>query len=694
MPRHVSALQRLFAGILLLPVLAAAGCGGPSGSAGGGAGSTGLTEALLAEIYQYEDRRTAVEDRFNEFAVHPDPAVRSRAALALGRIGGPRAAALLERFVQDEDSAVRGEASFAAGLNGDPALGPALRLRLEDPDPQVRGLAIQALLRLGPGEEGPAALSRLLLERAAHAGSGKQGTEELQAILGNAWRLDGDDGLAGLLLEWAAKPAGSGGRMRQLAIYSLSRRGDPGAVPLFIRLLADPDPALRALSAKGLGTAGARGADPAVAGAALADLLASEEEWLVRVEGLTALGRLGVAPEPGILCRAMADEHPQVQIAAIRAGGGMSGVGDEVLLWLATLLGAEEPGVAPAAAAALARLGDPRGRRWGLDASGSTEPFRRADAAAVLAHAASDDGARAALRTLLGDESGSVVRAALTAVAGAGRSDEFLEDIARTLMEGTDALTRAAAAEALGAAGDPLSSLPLLLAADQREARQKAPDCRLSILGLLANHPENADAVRAVKRGLEGRDRLIRQRAAEILAGWGRRTEIPPGVCEARGQPPLETYRRAAELYRSRVEACIDTSHGTVRVELFPREAPLTVLHFIDLARKGCYFDSRFHRVVPGFVLQGGDPQGDGWGGPGDVIRCEINRREFDRGMVGMALSGKDTGGSQFFVTLAPQPHLDGRYTIFGRVVEGMTIVDRMRLGERMTRVRLAVDPA
>jgi len=367
---------------------------------------------------------------------------------------------------------------------------------------------------------------------------------------------------------------------------------------------------------------------------------------------------------------------------------------EEARGWLAALLGAEEPGVAPDAAEALARLGDLRGLRWGLDASGSPEPFRRADAAAVLAHFASDDKARVALRALLGDETGTVVRGALIAVAGAGCSAGFLEDITRTLIEDNDALTRAAAAEALGTVGDPVSSLPLLLAADRREAKQKAPDCRLSVLGILAAHPDNPEVVRTVRHGLEARDRLVRQRAADIMAGWGRRAEIPPGVCEARGTPRLDRYRRAAALYHSRVEARINTAQGTVLIELFPREAPLTVLNFLDLAREG-YFDGiRFHRVVPGFVVQGGDPQGDGWGGPGDTIRCENNRLEYDRGMVGMALSGKDTGGSQFFITLAPQPHLDGRYTIFGRVVEGMETVDRIRRGERIITVRMAVDPA
>lgn len=674
---------------LVLLLIVVFGCGSPPEPADGAGGQTGLTVPLLTEIYRYEDRRTPVADRFEELAAHPKAEVRRRAALALGRIGDPRSVPLLERLLEDVDLGVRGEAAFAAGLAGDPALGPAVRRRLEDDGPAVRGLAVQALLRLGPGEEGTGPLADLLLKRIGEA----QG-EDLDALLGNAWRLEGDDGLTGLLEQWAAKPADAGGRKRLLAIHSLARSGETTAAPLFIRLLADDDPAVRTLAAKGLGAAGSGGVDPAVIGAALIDCLSVEDHWLVRVEGFTALSRLGIVPKSELLCRAMADEHPQVQTAAIRAAGLMEGVSDKVREWLVALLGVDEPGVAPDAAEALARLGDHRGLDWGLEASRSSEPSRRAAAAAVLAHLSTEDEARAALRILLGDESESVARGALTAVAGAGRVPEFLEDITRTLIDGNSALTRAAAAEALGASGDPVSSLPLLLAADRRESRQKMPDCRLSILGLLANHQDHTEAVQSVARGLEARDRLVRQRAAEIMAGWGQRAAIPPGACEARGQPPLDLYRRAASLYHRRVEARICTAHGTVLIELFPREAPLTVLNFLDLARDG-YFDGiRFHRVVPGFVVQGGDPGGDGWGGPGYALRCENNRLEYQRGMVGMALSGKDTGGSQFFITLSPQPHLDGRYTIFGRVAEGMDVVDRIRRGERIRTVMMTVDPA
>ena len=99
--------------------------------------------------------------------------------------------------------------------------------------------------------------------------------------------------------------------------------------------------------------------------------------------------------------------------------------------------------------------------------------------------------------------------------------------------------------------------------------------------------------------------------------------------------------------------------------------------------------DLTFHRVVPNFVIQGGDPRGDGSGGPGHQIRCEINQRPYVRGTLGMALDGKDTGGSQFFITHTPQPHLDGGYTVFGQVVEGMDLVDQVVQGEVIRQVRV-----
>ena len=135
--------------------------------------------------------------------------------------------------------------------------------------------------------------------------------------------------------------------------------------------------------------------------------------------------------------------------------------------------------------------------------------------------------------------------------------------------------------------------------------------------------------------------------------------------------------------------AVLHTTAGVIEWAFFADEAPQTVRNFIRLARLG-YFDGlAVHRVVPNFVIQDGDPTGTGSGGPGYTIRCEYNRRRYHPGMVGMALSGKDTGGSQWFITHSPQPHLNGRYTIFARVVRGMDVVWRVVQGDRVTKVEL-----
>jgi cyclophilin family peptidyl-prolyl cis-trans isomerase/HEAT repeat protein len=149
-------------------------------------------------------------------------------------------------------------------------------------------------------------------------------------------------------------------------------------------------------------------------------------------------------------------------------------------------------------------------------------------------------------------------------------------------------------------------------------------------------------------------------------------------------------YRRALSRKNGSVKAVLTTEKGTFTIDLLPEDAPLTVDNFIKLARSRYFNGLEVHRVVPNFVMQDGDPRGDGNGGPGWSIRCEINMVPYERGSVGMALSGKDTGGSQWFVTHSPQPHLDGGYTVFGKVNDaGMRVVDNIVRGDKILTVRI-----
>ena len=133
----------------------------------------------------------------------------------------------------------------------------------------------------------------------------------------------------------------------------------------------------------------------------------------------------------------------------------------------------------------------------------------------------------------------------------------------------------------------------------------------------------------------------------------------------------------------------VETEVGSFEITFLRAFAPLTVSKIGALFQKGFYEGISFHRMVPNFVVQGGDPRGDGWGGPGTTMRCENNPIEYTEGTVGMALAGKDTGGSQFFIALDSQPHLLGTYTVFGRVTRGMEVVRALTPGDRILSTKL-----
>jgi cyclophilin family peptidyl-prolyl cis-trans isomerase len=188
--------------------------------------------------------------------------------------------------------------------------------------------------------------------------------------------------------------------------------------------------------------------------------------------------------------------------------------------------------------------------------------------------------------------------------------------------------------------------------------------------------------------GLLDPEHIVSQRAAQIYEErldenqWSR-------VPAPRTRFSLSKITTAVERYQTNPLATITTDRGEFELELYFDTAPLTVMNFIDLAERDFYNDVIFHRVIANFVAQGGDPEGTGWGGPGYLIRCEYSPRPYLRGTVGIATSGKDTGGSQFFIALSPLPHLEGRYTVFGQVLSGMEVVDQIVIGDSIRDIRI-----
>ena len=185
-----------------------------------------------------------------------------------------------------------------------------------------------------------------------------------------------------------------------------------------------------------------------------------------------------------------------------------------------------------------------------------------------------------------------------------------------------------------------------------------------------------ADFIRTISTHHEAAIREVAVDLARVT-----RTKITPGHSTILTVPLEE----ALTIRMARMQ----TSRGEVLIELYPEEAPLTVWNFARLADDGFYNRLSVHRVVPDFVVQDGDPRGDGAGGPGWTIPDEINPKRYSEGALGMAHAGPDTGGSQWFVTLAPQPHLDGIHTVFGQVVSGMGVMRDLQPGDRIESITI-----
>jgi cyclophilin family peptidyl-prolyl cis-trans isomerase len=289
-----------------------------------------------------------------------------------------------------------------------------------------------------------------------------------------------------------------------------------------------------------------------------------------------------------------------------------------------------------------------------------------------------------------------------------------IDDILRGQLANADVFIRAAAAGAIAdRPKDPDNVAALKAAFSVAFIKDKhEDDAMLAIMDALFKLDKEA-AVGSLLVALNAPDYLVRKKAFELLADPGlpaKNPGLPTLVESARGKhkdqvlpysPAYGTrlgqvlntdvdYRRALMRKDGSVRAIVTTEKGPFTIEFDPEEAPLTVDNWVKLARAGYFNGLEVHRVVPNFVMQDGDPRGDGNGGPGWSIRCEINMLPYDRGAVGMALSGKDTGGSQWFVTHAPQPHLDGGYTVFGHVAEkDMNVVDSIVRGDRIISVKI-----
>ena len=675
----------------------------------------------LASMLQLEDRRVlrleppplpapAVPPRQGRAALPPAPPpgpdlttlvtdpearVRRRAALAIGRVGLAAGVAPLTQTLADPDPEVREMAAFGLGLIGDAAAAPALVTALADASPVVRGRAAEALGLIGARPDGQAAgraaaesIGRMTAEYARSAavrGMAPDDEASPAAPEVEAFRL----GLYALVRLHAYEPLAAAaledGRPLTTwwpVAYALGRVGDPRAEAALLPLLQTPGTYTAAFAARGLGAIKA-----AAAVAPLAALASKAQAPLdVRVSAVRALAAIGDAAAAGpplakLLADAAADPNLSLEIVtalgALKAPHGLSLVQD--------LMSDPWPAMRAAAIRAAAAI-DPESFVLvlaGMDAD--PQWTVRAALAEVLAEMPPATAIER-VRSMLTDDDRRVLPSVLQALARLKAPDAGA--IALAQLKEPDFAVRAAAAQVVGER-KPAGGAEALRAAYALALGDATIDARASMLAaLVAFGP--AEAEPTLKTALADKDwalrlgaaallRKIDPAAADLAAAIRPSPNAPPGPYD---QPDLVTPPTSPHVF-------IETAKGTIEFELTVLDAPQTAANFVALAARGFFNGLSFHRVVPSFVIQGGDPRGDGAGGPGYTIRDELNQRPFLRGTVGMALSGPDTGGSQFFITHSPQPHLDAKYTVFGRVVHGMEVVDRIQQGDLIERVRV-----
>ena len=462
--------------------------------------------------------------------------------------------------------------------------------------------------------------------------------------------------------------------------FALQRINDKRAAPALRPLITTSGVYTAAFALRGLAAAG----DRSIAPRALEIAQRQDADVRLRVAAVRALAQIGSADvvQPMAVIAMNPEAPPNLALEAVVTLGALGDA--RIFDDMVDLFTDRWPAMRLAAMTAAARV-NPEGFLLVLSSLGEDrEPAVRAGLASVLAGLPGGVGRRA-LEQLASDQDPRVMAPALTALARLAPPD--LDSRLFTALAAPDFAVRAAAARVIGDRRPDGGIARLVEAYGKAVDSDAAYDARVDILVALSKYG-GAEAQATLKRALGDRDWPVRTRAAELLRGTGEATAEPQRPAPLRY--PADLFESEPILRpKSRPHAFIETRHGTIEIELNVVEAPMTTHSFIELARAGFFNGLKIHRLIPHFVIQDGDPRGDGQGGPGYTIRDEFSPLPFVRGVAGMALAFPETGGSQFFITLSPQPHLDGRYTVFGHVVRGDEILDRVQAFDVIERVRI-----
>ena len=587
-------------------------------------------------------------------------------------------ASSLEPQLDSADPAVRRLAAVALGRLRDPSAGAALAGAAGDPASVVRLAAIEGL----GYSDGAAWLAELWAQVSP------EGNDELRAAivraLGHAATAEQLDLLCAALGERGGIAVAAGHALGRMAIRKVE--GVAGSRPYLVAALRRPEPNIVEAAAWALRRL-TLGEEPAPAViSSLLHVAKSGPTAGARAHAVqTVLAHLDDERRQALVSSALTAASPEIRVAALRAAKDVAPEG------IAAQLDHFHPWVDAEAVALLGRIGAESILRERLEFAGDPWAAAALWSAIVEAGGTFDPGlvssevvpvpVRAELASKLVDPAAllDLVREAdeVTIRTGAALALLGLEEpppgTAERLLESPDAVLREAGMELLRAERLDSTVVEIVISA---LAEEDSAAVRLLGLALLVEASDQEDLVveglpELASRFTNDPDLAVR-RAAARLAG------------EA-GAPATPQLRTPPDIVALGVR--VMTDRGEFRIALNEEVAPYAVANFVSLAAAD-FFDGRvFHRVVPAFVVQTGCPRDDGWGGPGYTIPDEVSSVPYGVGAVGMARGGRDTGGSQWFVTLTPQPHLVGEYTLFGQVTSGMEVVSHLRRGDKIVDV-------
>ena len=625
----------------------------------------------------------AISPDLTALALDPDTGLRRRAMLGIGRTGLAEGVPVLVSGLGDSEEAVRAAAAFSLGLLASKAGIDPLIAALKDASPLVRGRAAEGLGLIGDARgAGPVADAASgchdVISGVEPDDEESPKTPEIEACRLSLFalvRMRQYDALARVALDAQGQPVS---RWWPVA-YALQRINDKRAAPALLTLVSSDGVYSPAFALRGLAAAGDARLVP------LAQAVATREtaDIRLRVAAVRALGQVGGQASVTTLLQLLTQQTTPRNLA-LEAVTALGTIGDpRTFDPLLDLLTDPWPAMRSAAFAAAARA-NPTGFLYIVSSFDRDKDWSvRAALAGTLSNLP-PDRVRTAIEELTVDTDARVRGPALEALVhiGAPNLSKRLFDA----LDGPDFNVRATAARLVGET-QPAGGADRLRAAFARANTDATSAAREAALVALARYGA-AEATPLLHEALADREWTIRLRAAQLLQGLGEPDAAPLRPAPLR--EPAELFESAAILHPTfSPHAFIETRYGTIEIELNVVESPLTTRNFVELARSGFFNGVLVHRVVPNFVAQAGDPRGDGEGGPGYSIRDELSPLPYLRGTMGMALAGPDTGGSQFFLTVSPQPHLDGKYTVFGHVVQGLAILDQISQWDTIERVRI-----